>query len=259
LRGPGGGGCGEWDGGGAGHGYIRPSPTGRGSEPSMPLPSIRRPGGRASIGPAQLTVPGRAGTTGHNGGPGTSTTSCRAWHWHYRHRAAPCSCRAFSDRARAGPSCSCQMARYSGGSLLHIRQAHGLQRREVEGQPQLVRVGDEARSILAPANRAYPSPASPFGPAENARRSAVGRPPPSPAEDARRSAAGRPPPPPTEMQGRARRSSRGLAAVEMARGRSWAPRHVGFPVSARLLRIWRNPELTGFCRARWRTPLQRFR
>jgi hypothetical protein len=39
---------------------------------------------------------------------------------------------------------------------------------------------------------------------------------------------------------------------------AWAPRHVGFPVSPRLLRIWRNPELTGFCRARWRTPLQRF-
>jgi hypothetical protein len=92
--------------------YIWPSPTGRGSEPSMPLPSIRRPGGRASVGPAQLTVPGRAGTTGHNGGPGTGTTSCRAWHWHYRHRAVPCSCRAFSDRARAGPSCSCQMATY---------------------------------------------------------------------------------------------------------------------------------------------------
>jgi hypothetical protein len=39
---------------------------------------------------------------------------------------------------------------------------------------------------------------------------------------------------------------------------AWAPRHVGFPVSPRLLRIWRNPELTGFCRARWRTPLERF-
>jgi hypothetical protein len=99
--------------GGGRAGYIRPSPTGRGSEPSMPLPSIRRPGGRASIGPAQLTVAGRAGTTGHNGGPGTGTASCRAWHWHYRHRAVPCSCRAFSDRARAGPSCSCQMARYT--------------------------------------------------------------------------------------------------------------------------------------------------
>jgi hypothetical protein len=72
-----------------------------------------------------------------------------------------------------------------GGSLLHIRRAHGLRRREVEGQPQLVRVGDETRSILALANRASPSPVG------DPRRSAAGRPSPSPAEDARRSAAGR--------------------------------------------------------------------
>jgi hypothetical protein len=53
--------------------------------------------------------------------------------------------------------------------------------------------------------------------------------------------------------------SPGSVAVGMARGEAvgaWAPRHISFPVSPRLLRIWRNPEFTGFCRAHWRTSLQ---
>jgi hypothetical protein len=92
--------------------------------------------------------------------------------------------------------------------------AHGLRRREVEGQPQLVRVGDEARSILALANRASPSPVG------DPRRGAAGRPPPSPTspsepgEDARRSAAGRPSP--SQAAGRSARSL-GQAAGRSAR------------------------------------------
>jgi hypothetical protein len=51
--------------------------------------------------------------------PGTGTTSYRARHWHYRLRTVSCQDRAFSDRARAGPSCSCQMATYSRCAIPH--------------------------------------------------------------------------------------------------------------------------------------------